>query len=86
MDSKCLFQAICDTLLRINVQLSSCHSQCYDGAPNRSGSRNGVVIQIAAQEKCALYIHCFTHCLNLAVSDTMKSTMVCRAVLEMALR
>ena len=86
IDSKSLFEAISGTLLRINVQLSSCRSQCYDGTSNTSGSRNGVVTQIAAQEKCALYIHCFAHCLNHAVSDTMKSSMVCRVTLEMALR
>ena len=42
INADCLVQSIKDALLRINVQLSQCRGQCYDGASNMSGSRSGV--------------------------------------------
>ena len=33
-----------NTLLRMNLTLSNCHGQCYDGASNMAGSRSGAVI------------------------------------------
>ena len=84
IDADCLVQAIKDTLLRINVPLSQCRGQCYDGASNMRGSRNGVATQIAKEEKRALYTHCFGHALNLAVADTLKHSKVCRDAMETA--
>lgn len=34
-----------DTLLRINLSLSKCRGQCYDGASNMSGHKKGVATQ-----------------------------------------
>ena len=59
MDS--LVHTIKDVFLRMKVKLSECHGQCYDGALNTSGSRNGVAIQIIAEEKHAVYTHCYGH-------------------------
>jgi hypothetical protein len=84
IDSPSLLAAIKDMLLRMNLQLCHCRGQCYDGASNMSGSRNGVAAQITREENRALYLHCFTHSLNLAVSDTVKNSIVCRAALEIA--
>ena len=74
IDADSLVQAIKDTLVRMNVQLSNCHGQCYDGASNMRGSRNGVAAQIAREENQALYLHCFGHALNLAVADILSSS------------
>lgn len=49
-----------------------------------SGSRTGVATQITRKENRVLFLHCFTHSLNLAVSDTMKNSTVCQAALETA--
>jgi hypothetical protein len=84
IDSPSLLAAIKDMLLRMNLQLCHCRGQCYDGASNMSGSRNGVAAQITREENRALYLHCFTHSLNLAVSDTVKNSIVCREALETA--
>ena len=65
-----------DVLLQTNVQLSRCRGQCYDGASNMTGARNGVATKILDNESCALYIHCYAHSLNLAESDTMKKSRV----------
>ena len=64
--------AIKDTLVRLNVKLTDCRGQCYDGASNMSGSRRVVAEQICGDEKKALYTHCYGHALNLAVSNTIK--------------
>lgn len=43
-----------------------------------------VATQITREENRALFLHCFTHSFNLAVSDTMKNSTVCQAALETA--
>ena len=78
IDAACLVLSIKDALLRINVQLLQCRGQCYDGASNMSGCRNGVATQILREEKRALYTHCFGHALNLAVADTIKQSKICQ--------
>ncbi len=79
-----LVHTIKDVLLWMKVKLSECHGQCYDGASNMSGSRNGVATQIMAEEKRAVYTHCYGHALNLAVGDTIKQSKICRDALETA--
>ena len=73
-----------DALLRIGVQLSQCRGQCYDGATNMSGIRNGVSTQITKEEKRAVYTHCYAHALNLAIGDTIKHSKVCCDALDLA--
>ena len=85
IDADSLVSAIKKTLARMNIQLTNCRGQCYDGASNMSRSRNGVATQIAREENQALYIHCFGHALNLAVADTVKQSKVCCDTLETAL-
>ena len=72
-----LVHAIKDTLLRMNLRVSNCRGQCYDGASNMSGHRNGVSTQITAEESRALYTHCYAHLLNLAASDAIKQSKMC---------
>jgi len=40
-------------------------NQCYDGAINTSGIKNGVAAQIISEEKCAIYTQYNEHSLNL---------------------
>lgn len=79
-----LVGAIKDSLIRMNMQISNCRGQCYNGASNMSGSKRGVAAQIASEESRALFIHCFAHSLNLAVADTIKQSKVCSNALEVA--
>ena len=73
-----------DALLRLNVQLSQCWGQCYDGASNMSGVRSGVSTQIIKEEKWAIYTHCYAHALNLAIGETIKRSKVCCDALDVA--
>lgn len=85
IDAHSLVRAIKDTLLRMNIPISDCRGQCYDGSSNMSGSKSGVATQIAKEEQRALYIHCFGHALNLAVADSIKESKVCCDALETAI-
>lgn len=50
IDSDTLTKTIEDCLLRMNLSLNNCRGQCYDGAGNMSGAKNGVAKQIS--ESC----------------------------------
>ena len=82
IDASSLVQAIKDTLIWLNLPISNCRGQCYDGASNMSGFKNGVAAQIIANEKRAVFIHCHAHALSLAVEDCIKNSKVCREALE----
>ena len=84
IDAVSLLVSIKDILVRMNVKLIHCRGQCYDGASNMSGARNGVATKILENERRALYTHCYALSLNLTVSDTMKKSKVCRDALDMA--
>ena len=61
-----------DTLLRLNLRLSRCRGQCYDGGSNMAGSKNGVKAQILRDEPRALFTHCYGHALSLSIADTVR--------------
>ena len=54
-------------------QLSACRGQCYDGASNINDNRYGLATQISTEEKCAIYVHCYGHALNLDVDEQPNS-------------
>ena len=80
--SSSIVEVLKDTILRLNLAISSCRGQCYDGAANMAGIRNGVAAQMPAEEPRAMYTHCYGHVLNLAASDTVKKNKVLRDVLD----
>lgn len=84
IDSNALTDAIKDVLIRMNLTILKCRGQCYDGAANMSGSKNGVAARLLAEEKRALYTHCYGHALNLAVGTTLKQSKVCRDAMDVA--
>ena len=43
----------------MNLSISNCQGQCYDGASNMSGIRHGVATQFLSDESRALYNHCY---------------------------
>ena len=82
IEANVIVSTISDALIRMNLTLSKVRGQCYDGASNMSGLRNGVARQIKDMEKKALYTHCYGHSLNLAASDTLQNCKVMKAALE----
>ena len=77
-----LVTVIQDTLLRMNLAISNCRGQCYDGSKNMSGSRSGVATRITNLESRAPYTHCYGHALNLAIQDTVKGVKVMEDTLD----
>ena len=77
-----IIAAIKNTLMRFDLSISRCRGQCYDGASNMSGNRNGVKSQLLNEEKRALYVHCYGHVLCLCVSDTIKSIAPLRSCMD----
>ena len=55
---------------------SKMHDQAYDGASNMSGRRNGVAARISSVYPLALYTHCASHSLNLAVVASFEAPSV----------
>ena len=74
--------AIDDVLLRLNLNISKCRGQCYDGGSNMAGSKNGVKEQILKKEPRALFVHCYGHVLSLSVADTIKNIPLLRSVMD----
>ena len=56
--SDTIVQILKDTMIRMNLPITNCRGQCYDGAANMAGHRNGVAAQILAEESSARYTHC----------------------------
>ena len=71
-----------DTLLRINLSLTKCGAQCYDGASTMSGAKTGVAKQLSDEERRAIYIHCDGHALNLATGDSVKKSKLMKDALD----
>ena len=53
------------------VSWSNCRGQCYDGALNIAGKFNGVQNKVKVCEPRAVFVHCFTHTLNVVVQDAI---------------
>ena len=84
ISSASLVSAIRDVLVHLNTSIADCRGQCYDGASNMSGAKNGVASILLEEESRALYTHCYAHALNLAVADVIKRSRICRDSLDVA--
>ena len=71
-----------DVLLRMNLNITHCRGQCYDGAANMCGARNGIATPFSREEPRAIFIHCYGHALNLAVGDCVKKNTILRDTLD----
>ena len=80
--SDTLVATLKDTLIRMNVPISNCRGQCYDGAANMCRIRKGVAAQISSEEPRSIFIHCYGHALNLAAGETIKSNKILRDTLD----
>ena len=45
-----------------------------------SGKRNGTAARISSQDPLALYTHCTSHCLNLAIVASFEEVSVCKMI------
>lgn len=59
-----------------NFDPSKMRGQAYDGASNMSGKTRGAAARICSKYPLALYTHCASHCLNLAVVASFEEASV----------
>ena len=76
IESDTIVSAIKDAFLRLQLSLSCCRGQCYDGASNMLGRKSGVAKQIQDVEPKAHATHCHAHSLSLSVKDTTSNCKV----------
>ena len=68
----------------MDIPLTDCRGQCYDGVPNMVGAKTSVATHIREIEPRALLTHCYGHPLQLAVGDTIKAIKLMRDTLDAA--
>ena len=76
ISGRSLSEKIKSTLTELGLDLSCLRGQAYDGAGNMAGSVNGAAALIRAEYPLAIYLHCASHCLNLAVVKSLEVTSV----------
>ena len=59
-----------------SVDLSKLRGQAYDGAGSMSGKIYGAASLISREYPLALYLHCASHCLNLAVVKSLDESNI----------
>ena len=71
-----LSDTIMGKLTSYGLDLEFMRGQCYDGAGNMAGKNVGAATLITKQHKLALYLHCTSHCLKLAVVNGLDNMHV----------
>ena len=65
-----LAESIIEAADGLGLNMDMCHGQAYDGASNMAGAINGCAKLIRDKYPKAVYQHCRSHCLNLAILKT----------------
>lgn len=65
-----------ESLNRYGIQVDKIRAQAYDGASNMSGKHMGAQAVVQRQYPLATYVHCKTHCLNLAITKSCNLPLV----------
>ena len=76
MSGRDLVRKITSTLEELGLDLEHLRGQAYDGAGNMAGSVKGTAALICSNYPLAMYLHCSSHCLNLAVGKSLEVTSV----------
>jgi hypothetical protein len=77
MTAEGLFDVLASFLQKYELKICDIRGQGYDGCSTMSGCYTGVQSRVRAVNKCAYFVHCFAHRLNLVIVDTCsKNTKV----------
>ena len=85
IDADTLVTVIKDCLVRMNLSLTKCRGQFYDGASNMLGANKGVAKQLSDIESRAVYTNCNGHSLNLTTGTSIKQSKVMRDAFDTTL-
>ena len=67
-----------DVLLCLQLPMSLLRGQTYDGAANMSGVHKGAQAVIRQKQPLVVYVHCITHCVNLATEAAISESAIMR--------
>ena len=81
-DAATLVATAKDALKDAALPISKLRGQCYDGAAAMRGIRSGVAKRILDEEPRAVYTHCYSHSINLAMNDSIKACKPVKKSLE----
>ncbi len=76
ISGKALSDKILAYLRGFDLNFTYLRGQCYDGASNMAGATKGRTDLITKDYPLALYLHCASHKLNLAVIKSLQITSV----------
>ena len=79
--SETIFTAIKDALIRMQLPLSSCRGQTYDGASNMLGKKSGVAAKILNEKPKALPTHYHAHSLSLSIKSICQNVKILNDVM-----
>ncbi len=77
-----LLDIVKDICVRLEQPINKCRGQCYDGAANVAGIRQGLQAMFLKEEPRALFVHCLAHTLNLGVQNIAHNCAHCRNFLS----
>jgi len=66
-----IFNTLSDIVTHYNTSWTSVLAVCFDGASTMSGKISGVQAKCKAENDKIIYVHCYAHCLNLALIDSI---------------
>ena len=72
LTGKVLYKKVTEALTSFGLDLQNCRDQGFDGAGAVSGDVNGLSALILRENSKALYTHCASHRLNLAIGTSCK--------------
>ena len=79
--SEIIVTTIKDALTRMQLPLSSCPGQTYNGASNMLGKKSGVAKKILNEVPKALPAHCHAHSLSLFIKSTSQNVKILNDVM-----
>ncbi|XP_070224564.1 zinc finger MYM-type protein 1 isoform X3 [Bos mutus] len=82
MTGTSLHRSIKAYLQQIGVDLDKIRGQAYDSTSNWKGKFKKIAAEFKKEEPRALYLHCYTHCLDLAVIRFCKEVKELRSALN----
>ena len=76
MDAQSVYGVLIPTLEGWGLDLTTLVGQGYDGAAVMSGSKNGVHKKVSDSYPNAIYVHCRSHVLNLALAGGLAQALI----------
>ena len=73
-----ILKIILDVFCRFCLSVHNLRGKTYDGAANMAGIYKGAQAIISRKQPLAPFVHCLSHCINLATANTVESVTITR--------